>query len=172
MTEEYITVGKVLNTQGRTGAVRVLPLTEHPERFAVNSQMYVSLKESRKLMTVESVVPHKRYLIVKFKEIADMNGAVELKGALLEITRTNLLPLPEDTYYIFDIIGLTVKDKTRGSLGEITDILQTGANDVYIVETGSRQVLIPALKQVVKKIDLPGRTMFVELPDGLVDDEN
>ncbi|MDD4335165.1 MAG: ribosome maturation factor RimM [Desulfotomaculaceae bacterium] len=172
MSEEYITVGKILNTQGRIGAVRVLPLTEYPERFKVNSQVYVSLKGVKKLMTVEDSAPHQKYVIIKFKEIPDMNAAEKIKGGILEITRADLFPLPENTYYIFDIIGLTVNDKTRGSLGKIIEVLQTGANDVYVVETGARPLLIPALKQVVKEIDLPGRSMVVDLPDGLVDDEN
>ncbi|MDD4767276.1 MAG: ribosome maturation factor RimM [Desulfotomaculaceae bacterium] len=172
MAEEYITVGKILNTQGRAGAVRVLPLSEYPERFKVNSRVYVSLRGARKLMTVEKFAPHQKYVIIKFKEIPDMNAAEEIKGGILEITRADLFPLPENTFYIFDIIGLTVSDKTRGRLGEITEILQTGANDVYVVETGARPLLIPALKQVVKEIDLPGRSMVVDLPDGLADDEN
>lgn len=172
MAAEYITVGKILNTQGRAGAVRVLPLTEFPERFKVNSRVYVTLKGARRLMTIESSVPHQKYIIIKFKEIPDMNAAEEIKGGLLEINRADLFSLPEDTYYIFDIIGLTVNDITRGSLGKITEVLQTGANDVYVVETGARPLLIPALKQVVKEIDLSGRSMVVDLPDGLVDDEN
>ncbi len=172
MAEEYITVGKILNTQGRAGAVRVLPLSEYPERFKVNSRVYVSLRGARKLMTVENSAPHQKYVIIKFKEIPDMNAAEEIKGGILEITRADLFPLPESAFYIFDIIGLTVSDKTRGRLGKITEILQTGANDVYVVETGARPLLIPALKQVVKEIDLPGRSMVVDLPDGLADDEN
>lgn len=172
MAEEYIAVGKILNTQGRAGSVRVLPLTDYPDRFKVKNQVYVSLKGSRKLMSIEESAPHKKYVIIKFREIPDMNAAEEIKGGILEVTRSDLFPLPENTYYIFDIVGLTVKDKTRGSLGRITEVLQTGANDVYVVETGARPLLIPALKQVVKEIDLPGRTMVVDLPEGLADDEN
>lgn len=172
MAEDYIAIGKILNTQGRAGAVRVLPLTDYPQRFEVKSRVYVSLKGSRKLMSIEKSAPHQKYLIVKFKEIPDMNAAEEIKGGILEITRDQLFPLQENTYYIFDIIGLTVSDRTRGSLGKITEVLQTGANDVYVVETGGRPLLIPALKQVVKEIDLPAGRMVVELPDGLVDDEN
>ncbi len=173
MTEEYITVGKILNTQGRAGAVRILPLTEYPERrFIANSRVFVSQKDVRKLITVESSVPHQKYVIVKFKEIPDMNAAEKLKGGILEVTRADLFPLPENAYYIFDIIGLTVNDITRGCLGKVTEILQTGANDVYVVETGAGQLLVPALKQVIKEINLPDRSMIVDLPDGLVDDEN
>lgn len=172
MAEEFITIGKILKTQGKAGAVRVLPLTDYPERFKVESKVYVSLKGSRKTMNIEESFPHQKYVIVKFKEITDMNAAEEIKGGILEINRAELFPLPEYTYYIFDIIGLTVSDKNRGIMGKITEVIQTGANDVYVVETGAKPLLIPALKQVVKEIDLPGRLMVVDLPEGLIDDEN
>lgn len=172
MADDYIAVGKILKTQGRAGAVRVLPLTDYPQRFKAKSRVYVSLKGSRKLMNIEESVPRQKYVIIKFKEVPDMNAAEEIKGGILEITREELYPLPENTYYIFDIIGLNVRDLNRGILGRISDVLQTGSNDVYVVETGARPVLIPALKQVVKEIDLPGRSMVVDLPEGLVDDEN
>jgi 16S rRNA processing protein RimM len=172
MPEEYITIGKILKTQGKAGAVRVLPLTEYPERFKAKSKVNVSLKGSRVVMNIEESFPHQKYVIIKFKEIPDMNAAEEIKGGILEISRAELFPLPEHTYYIFDIIGLTVSDKNRGRLGTITEVIQTGANDVYVVETGARPVLIPALKHVVKEIDLPGRHMVVDLPEGLIDDEN
>jgi 16S rRNA processing protein RimM len=172
MAEEYITVGKILNTHGRSGAVRVLPLTDFQERFNKNSRVQVSVRGARKALNIEESFPHQKYFIVKFAEIPDMNAAEEIKGGLLEITRQELYPLPEHTYYIFDIIGLTVSDKDRGELGKITDVLQTGSNDVYVVDTGAGQLLIPALKQVVKEIDLSGRIMVVELPAGLADDEN
>jgi 16S rRNA processing protein RimM len=172
MAEDFITIGKILKTQGRAGAVRVLPLTDYPERFKVESKVYVSLKGTRTVMSIEESFPHQKYIIIKFKEISDMSAAEEIKGGILEITRAELFPLPEHTYYIFDIVGLTVSDKSRGRLGEITEVIQTGANDVYVVETGAKPLLIPALKQVVKEIDLPGRHMVVDLPEGLIDNEN
>lgn len=172
MAEEFITIGKILSTHGRSGAVRVLPLTDYQERFRTKSRVQISVKGSRKIMNIEESFPHQKYFIVKFAEIPDMNAAEEIKGGILEITRDELFPLPENTYYIFDIIGLTVSDKSRGELGKITDVLQTGSNDVYVVDTGARPLLIPALKQVVKEINLSGRFMVVELPAGLADDEN
>jgi 16S rRNA processing protein RimM len=98
-----------------------------------------------------------------------MNAAEQLRGGYLEITREQLVPLPEGSYYIFEIIGLKVYDLDGAYLGEITDVLQTGANDVYVVETGGKPLLIPALKQVVREVDLQGRRMRVELPEGLME---
>ncbi|HPZ44276.1 MAG TPA: ribosome maturation factor RimM [Bacillota bacterium] len=169
MAEEYIRVGKILGTQGNRGAVRVLPLTDYPERFHNMSLVKVKLKEGRQDLQIESVNEHKKFIIIKFRGIEDMNAAEQLRGGYLEITREQLVPLPEGSYYIFEIIGLKVYDLDGAYLGEITDVLQTGANDVYVVETGGKPLLIPALKQVVREVDLQGRRMRVELPEGLME---
>ncbi|BAF59901.1 MAG: 16S rRNA processing protein RimM [Pelotomaculum sp.] len=167
MHESYIRIGKILKTQGNRGAVRVLPLTDYPERFKNMSRVQVSLKGFRTFFTVGEVYHHKNFIIIKFKEIESMAAAEKLKGAFLEVGRDELVPLPEDRFYIFDIIGLKVYDTGGRNLGRVTDVLQTGANDVYVVDTGGKPLLIPALKQVVKSVNLTEGKMVVELPEGL-----
>ncbi|OPY58187.1 MAG: Ribosome maturation factor RimM [Pelotomaculum sp. PtaU1.Bin035] len=169
MAGEYINIGKITNTQGNRGAVRVLPLTDYPERFRQAGRVRVSIKGSIREFNIEEAYHHKKFVVLKFKEIQDMNAAGELKGGLLVVSRDDLMPLPADSFYIFDLMGINVFDLSSGCLGKITDIIQTGSNDVYVVETGGKPVLIPALKQVVKEIDITGRRMVVELPEGLVD---
>lgn len=170
MNDEFICIGKILKSQGHRGAVRVLPLTDFPERFQDMKKVRVKLQDGRSLYTIEDIKPHGgKFLTIKFKEVIDMNAAEKLRGGLLEVPRAELVPLQEGSYYIFDIVGMKVFDRAGTYLGEITDVLQTGANDVYVVETGGRPLLIPALKQVVKEVDLPGRRMLVELPEGLAD---
>lgn len=172
MVGEYISIGKILNTQGRHGAVRVLPLTDYPERFSKMAEANVLIRGSRRILTIEDAYPYKKYIVIKFKQVNDMKTAEELKGGLLEITRSELTALPQDSFYIFDIIDLDVYDAVGRHLGKIAEVLQTGANDVYLIETGGKPLLIPALKQVVKEVDLTGRRMTVELPKGLTDDED
>jgi len=169
MSDELIRIGKILKSQGHRGAVRVLPLTDFPERFQDMQRVRVKLQDSTADYTLEEIKPHGKFLAIKFKEILDMDAAEKLKGSFIEVTRQELVPLQEGNYYIFDIIGMSVFDLAGTLLGEVTDVIQTGANDVYVVETGGNPLLIPALKQVVKEIDLPGRRMLVELPEGLVD---
>ncbi|MCL6634950.1 MAG: ribosome maturation factor RimM [Peptococcaceae bacterium] len=169
MTGEFIAIGKILKAQGHRGAVRVLPLTDYPERFQQMSRVRVSVKGAGRVLNIEEVYPHKRFFIIKFREVKDMDAAEKLRGGLLEVTREELVPLPEGSFYIFDIIGLNVYDTGGNRLGEISDVLQTGANDVYVVKTAGRPLLIPALKQVVREVDLSGRRMVVELPEGLMD---
>lgn len=171
ISDEYISIGKVVNTQGHRGAVRVLPLTDFPERFETMSVVQVYHLGRRRAFHIEETGRHKKFIIIKFKEVADMNAARELKGALLQVTRDELVPLPEDTYYIFDIIGLNVFTVEGRPLGRVRDVLSTGANDVYIVEKeDNKPLLVPALKQVVREIDLAGGRMVVDLPPGLMDE--
>lgn len=170
VTKEYITIGKIVNTQGNKGCLRVLPLTDFPERFYSMEKVVVFSETKRSQYQIEKATPHKKYIILKFKGITDMNTAASLKGALLQITKDQLVSLPAGTFYIFDIIGLDVYTVQEEYLGKIQDVLKTGANDVYIVKAqdNNRPVLIPALKQVVKEIDLKNKCMVVEPLPGLL----
>jgi 16S rRNA processing protein RimM len=167
MPEDFISIGKIVNTHGHRGEVRVLPLTDFPERFIETDRVQVSTAAGRITLAIENARPHQKFFVVKFKEVQDMNAALALKGGLLQITRDELMELPEGTFYIFDIVGLSVYDSAGAFLGKVSDIIKTGANDVYVVETGSKPILVPALKQVVKEINLAGQRMVVELPEGL-----
>ncbi len=169
MSVDFITIGKILKTQGHRGAVRVLPLTDYPERFQKNSRVWFSAAGPRRELNIEDASPHQKYMIIKFKEIETANDAEELKGGLLEVTRDKLVSLPEGSYYIFDIVGLNVFDRAGKFMGVVSEVLRTGANDVYMVDTEGKPLMIPALKHVVSEIDLAGRRMVVELPEGLVD---
>ena len=169
MTEQYITVGEIVNTQGIQGEVRVIPATDFPERFFKMKRVLVLHKGQRQEYVIERAWEHKKFIILKFAEIADMTAAEKLKGGLLQITPEELTPLPPGSYYQFQIIGLEVIDEKGLSLGKVSNILRTGANDVYEVKRSEgKDLLIPALKSVIKKIDLPNGKMEVELPEGLL----
>ena len=171
VTDQYITVGKIVNTHGNKGMVRVLPLTDFPERFQQERVLFVRLGDVSRQLHIEHSSPHKKFIIIKFQEIPDMNAAEELKGALIQVAREDLHPLPDGSFYIFQLLGLRVFDQEGSFLGVVKDVLVTGANDVYVVErdTGGRPLLIPALKDVVLEIDLEQVRMVVSLPEGLVD---
>ena len=169
MSGEYIHIGKIVKTQGRWGDLRVFPLTDYPERFLEMQTVKISHQGQIKEYHLEAASLYKKYVIVKLKEVPDMNAAEALKGGLMVVSRDELVPLPEGSYYIFDLIGLTVCDFCGERLGTLSDVLKTGANDVYVVETGGKPLLLPALKQVILKIDLPGRKMVVQPPEGLSD---
>ncbi|WP_104370616.1 ribosome maturation factor RimM [Desulfocucumis palustris] len=166
MAEEYIDIGKIVNTQGNRGELRIFPLTDFPGRFLDMDTVLVELNGEKRKYTIETARLYKKFVIIKFKETPDMTAAEKLKGALLKVTREELVELPEGSYYIFDLVGINVYDPAGNSLGILEEVIHTGANDVYVVaEQGGKPVLVPALKSVVKEIDVPGRRMVVEMPE-------
>ncbi|MHB8169980.1 MAG: ribosome maturation factor RimM [Thermincolia bacterium] len=168
MTENLITIGKIVSTQGHRGEVRVLPSTDFPERFQSMSEMKVSLNGQIRVMHPEKVWPHKGFIIIKFKEILDMNQAELLRDAVIHISQEELTQLPAGTYYIFQIVGLDVFTEEGRFLGTIKEVLATGSNDVYIIQReGQKDLLIPAIKQVIKEVDIERKKMVVELMEGL-----
>lgn len=168
MSSELITIGEVVNTHGHRGAVRVLPLTDFPERFQDLQEVLVVRDGKRMTLHIERVSFHKRFVILSFREVPDMNAAERLRGALLQIPREQVRPLPEGRYYLFEIVGLQVFTVGGELLGTVVDVLQTGANDVYVIRSpAGRELLIPALKSVVQEISPEASRMVVDLPEGL-----
>jgi len=166
---EYINIGKIVGIFGNLGQVRIFPLTDFPERFLTMKEVLILSHGERKAFQIKKAYSYKKYMIIQFEEVTDMNTAESLKGAFLQITRQELTLLPEDSFYIFDLIGLEVFNEEGSHLGIIEDVIQTGANDVYVVSSSEkkRPLLIPALKQVVRQVDLKNQRMVVELLPGL-----
>jgi 16S rRNA processing protein RimM len=153
---------------GYRGWVRLIPLTDFPERFFNLDKVFVTRGKTCCEYRIEQVKQYKQFILLKFKEISEMNAASALKGAFLQLTSAQLVKLPADTYYIFDLLGMKVYTTRQEYLGELKDVLLTGANDVYVVEPEEgRSILIPALKQIVKEVDVRNRRMLVDLPEGL-----
>ncbi len=168
MTERYINIGKIVNTQGIKGEVRVIPLTDYPERFLRMDKVLVNNRGNLKTYQIEKVREHKKFFIIKFTEIADMDAAILLKNSLLQVPESELTKLPANTYYIFQLEGLAVFTAEGLRLGTLQEVISTGANDVWVVKSeAGQEVLIPAIKQVVKSVDLESRKVIVELPEGL-----
>lgn len=171
MALEYINIGKIVGIFGNLGQVRIFPLTDFPERFLTMKEVLVLNRGERKAFQIKEAYSYKKHVIIQFEEVTDMNTAESLKGAFLQITRQELTPLPEDSFYIFDLIGLDVFNEEGAYLGTVEDVIRTGANDVYVVATEKkRPLLIPALKQVVRQVDLKNQRMVVELLPGLDED--
>lgn len=167
--ESMIVIGKIVAPHGVRGDVRVIPLTDFPERF--NQLKSVFLDD--KCLKIENVRQNKQLLIIKFSGLDDRNTIEPLKGKLLKIARKDAVPLPEGEFYTFDIIGLKVYDSSGCYIGKITEVLKTGSNDVYVASReDQRQVLIPALKKVVTNIDIAAGQMVVKLQEEWNNDEN
>ncbi|ADI01689.1 MAG TPA: 16S rRNA processing protein RimM [Syntrophothermus lipocalidus] len=171
MTKDLITVGEVCGTFGTEGKLKVRPLTDFPERFNGMKEVLVQQGDNVEVLTIEAVSPLRDFMVFKFRGIDTREQARCLVRAYLKVPPSEVFPLPEDCYYIFQLKGLEVYDDTRGFLGTITDVIQTGANDVYVVQGGPfGEVLIPAIKQVVRDIRLEEGRVEVRLIPGLIDE--
>lgn len=164
---DLLEVGKIINTHGLRGEVKVIPWTDTPDVFEDLETLYL---KNNDVLTISSVKYQKNNLIVKFKELGDINEAEKLKNQVLYAERSALGELPEGVYYIADLIGLSVRKETGEEVGKIKDVLQTGANDIYVVaREGAKDLLVPVIPNVVLSVDIDGGEVTVSLPDGLED---
>lgn len=164
----YFEIGKIVNTQGLKGEVRVIPMTDDPKRFNALKSIEVFFTTHSKEYEIEKARLHKQFVVLKLKGVSSINEAEALRGGLIKISEENALPLEEDEYYIKDIYGLKVISDIGEELGVVEDIIFTGANDVYIVrEHGIKDLLIPAIKQCILNIDKESKVMTVKLLEGL-----
>ena len=162
--QEFITIGKILAPWGNQGKLKVATTTDFPQRFTPSSRVYIK----RQPMTIDSTEWHKGMAIIKLNRVDSMKDAEKLKGQLLEIRHTQLHPLPKGQYYHFQLIGLKVWTTQGELLGNITDILTTPSNDNYIVRSASGEILIPAIEDVIKSIDLNAGRLVIEPIEGLL----
>lgn len=171
--KEHLDIGKITNTHGVRGEVKVMPLTDDPKRFEKLKSVYLDKGGCLVKYTIESVRYHKNAVIIKFKEVPDMNAAELLRDVFLKVDRKDAVKLPKDTYFICDILGAEVSEENGNKLGVLKNIIKTGSNDVYIVadDTG-KEILVPALKDVVREISVEKGRIIVSLPKGLLDDED
>jgi len=161
---ELIEVGQIVNTHGIRGEVRLNPWTDDINDLLELSVFY---SQDKSVYKVESSKIHKNVLIIKFSGISTMNDAEKLKGKILF---TEKVPLPEGRYYIQDLIGLTAVDGDE-ELGNLTDVFNTGANDIYEIKTKEgKNIYLPVIDGVIGDVDLENKRIYVKIPDGLLDD--
>jgi 16S rRNA processing protein RimM len=164
-----IKVGEITGAHGIKGFIKVEPLTDNPlGRFAVGNKLW--LEKPNKEFEVESMQIHKGLMLLKFKGIDDRDSAHALLHTYIKIDKSALAKLPEGHYYHFDLIGLNVYEGEE-YLGQVVDIFTTGANDIYVVkkDENTKEILLPALKSIVQKIDVAAGRVDVVLPEGLRD---
>ncbi|MCX7840154.1 MAG: ribosome maturation factor RimM [Anaerolineae bacterium] len=164
----YLIIGRVLKPLGVRGELKVEILTEFPERFASLRQVF--LGDDAKSFTVESARALDAHTArLKLVGIDTPEAAATLRHQLVYVAREDAVPLPPNRVYLYQTIGLRVKTTDGIVLGQVTDVLDTRANDVYIVHDGTREILLPAIPQVIKEINVERGEMIVELMDGLVE---
>ena len=165
-----ITIGKVLKPWGLKGEIKVQPLTDFPDRFLSLSRVYLVSPGGKELVcAVRSArsLGGTPLLLLEGYDTPEKSRAIN--NYLVKVPREEAVPLPEGQYYWFELIGMTVLSEEGERLGEITDVFATGSNDVYVMKRGSKEVYIPATKEIVKQIDRKARTMTIQVMEGLLD---
>lgn len=172
MDTQWLSVGKLVNTHGIRGEVKIYSQTDFPEeRFAPNSVLALVNEENGQRIDVEvvSAREHKGMYIAKLKGFENINEVEKYKGWSLKVSRDNLVELDEGEYYQHQIIGCKVVTDDGAELGVITEILVPGANDVWVVQpVKGKQVLIPVIDDVVLNVDVANKIVKVHLMEGLI----
>lgn len=166
---EYIEIGQIVNTNGLKGVVKVNPFTDDISKFEDLKYVYIQLKNELKKVKIEQVRYNKNQVLLKLEGIDSIEEAEKYRNFYLKTEKESQEDLGEDTYYIVDLIGLDVYSDKNEYLGKIEDVFPTGSNDVYVVKDNlGKQILIPAIADVVKKVDLKNKKMIINLIPGLV----
>lgn len=169
---DMVCIGRISKSHGTRGEVRIISYSDFPERFKSLKSVFLETARDLSEIEVEGARFHNRQVLLKLAGIENMDDADRIKGALLLVDEKDVFPLPEGHYYHFQLLGLSVVDEEKGELGPLTEIIETGANDVYVVDSPRfGEVLIPVIPQVVLDIDLASRLVRVRLLPGLIDEE-
>ncbi|HOZ54835.1 MAG TPA: ribosome maturation factor RimM [Clostridia bacterium] len=168
--QEYFEIGQIVNTFGVKGLLKVNPFTDDITRFEKLKKVYVVKNNNMTEIEIEEVKYHKNMVLLKVKGIDDMTNAEKLKGLFLKIHRKDAIELPEDTYFIVDVLGSDVITDDGIHLGKVEDIYSTGSKDIYVVKDElGKQILLPSIKEVILDIDVKKQLVTVHLIKGLVD---
>ena len=168
--EEMLRVGVISSTHGVKGEVKVFPTTDDPARFKELEEVTLDTGKGLERLKIQTVRFFKNMVILKFEGYDDINEIEKYKGRDLLIYRDQAVELKEGEHVIVDLIGLTVVTDEGQRLGVLKDVLQTGANDVYVVEVESgKEVMIPAIKPCILDVDLEAGLMKVHLLEGLLE---
>lgn len=167
--EKQLQVGVIASTHGVRGEVKVFPTTDDVTRFRQLKHVYLDTGRERLPLEIQNVKFFKQFAILKFKGIDNINDIEKYKGRSLLIDREDAVDLDEDEYFIADMIGMKVCTEDGTEFGVLKDVMETGANDVYIIETAQYgEVLIPAIKECILDVDMEKEMMTIHLMEGLI----
>ena len=168
--EDIFRIGVITSTHGLRGEVKVFPTTDDVERFKKLKKCFIRTKDKDIEVEKNTCKFFKNMVILSFKEFNNINDIEKYKGCDLYVTRENAVPLKEDEFYISDIIGAEVYEENGEKLGVLSDVLKTGANDVFVVKLpDEKEVLIPVIKEFVPEMDVEHKKVTVKLMKGMLD---
>lgn len=167
--EDMLQVGVITQTHGVRGEVKVFPTTDDVNRFKKLKQVILDTGKETMPLEIQSVKFFKQFVILKFKGIDNINDIEKYKRCSLYVTREHAVALEEDEYFIADMIGMEVCTEDGNIFGTLKDVIETGANDVYVIENAEHgEVLVPAIKEYIRSVDIEKGQMMIHLMDGLI----
>lgn len=167
--QDWVAIGEIAGTFGISGELKVAPLTDFPERFERTPSIYIG--EKRAPYRILQARSHKQLILLRLEGIADVDAAERLRGATLWIPASQITALPQDQFYVHDLIGMRVRHVSGDDLGTIADVLSSPGNDLFVIRTpNGREVLLPAVKAFIPSIDTSARLITVDPIPGLFDD--
>lgn len=167
--KQLMEIGQIVNTYGIKGFLKVVPYTDDITRFEDLKSIYIETKKTLETVIIEEVKYAKNLVLLKLKGIDDINTAQCYKNCYIKIDRKDAVKLPENSYFIVDLIGLKVYTDNNEELGNLVEVYPTGANDIYVVKDElGKQILLPAIGDVIKSVDIENKKMIVHLIEGLV----
>lgn len=164
----YLAIGRIIRAHGLRGEVSAAVLTDFPERFETTEWVYLGNEFEATPYRLQSFRWHKQNVLLTLEGVTNRTQAELLKGQLVQVPLEEAVTLPDGSYYLYQLIGLKVEDTSGKFLGTIKEVLETGANDVYVVEHEGQELLLPAIPDVVKSVDIAAGIMVVHLIDGLI----
>ena len=167
--EEYFEIGQIVNTSGLKGILKIKPFTDDIKKFSKLKTIYIKTKSGLTEFKIEQVRYVKNMVMLKLAGIDTVEEAEKYRNLYIKILRDQEEELEEGSYYVVDILGCKVNTDANQELGKIVDVFQTGSNDVYVVkDEQGKQILLPAIKQVIKNVDIKNKIITVHLLEGLV----
>lgn len=168
MEEDLLQVGVITSTHGIKGEVKVFPTTDDNQRFKKLKECFVEYNKTLIPMEAQGARFFKNMVILKFKDIDNINDVEKYRQCKIFVDREHAVELEQDEYFVTDLIGMKVVNEQDEVLGSLTEIISTGANDVYVIsQTGDKELLIPAIKDCVLNVDMSEKKMLVRLLKGM-----
>jgi len=166
--EDYFTIGKIVNTVGVKGELKIFPTTDDPKRFDLLETVCIQLRGDEITKKIQKVRYHRNLVMLTLDGVDSVEAADALRGGIITISRVDALPLDDNEYYLQDLVGMSVLTDCGSVLGTIGDVIFTAANDVYVVRrVNQKDLLIPAIEQCILNVDVAAKQMVVRLLENM-----
>ncbi|NLM06395.1 MAG: 16S rRNA processing protein RimM [Tissierellia bacterium] len=164
--KEYTKIGEIVTTHGIKGGIKIYPITSDIERFFELGKVYIG--KDKVEATVDKVSINKNMVVLSLKEYGNINDVLGFVKSFIYVDDEDRIELPEDYYFYHDLIGSRVYDEERKELGELIDIIETLANDVYVIKNKEKEFMVPAVKEFIIDVDVDNKKLVVKLIEGML----